>query len=122
MLAPMVKRLAAMGVVACFLSLGMFSCKRPNPPKGVVFAHDSAGAAVSGATVKLTSTGDKGAGILKATGTTDGSGKAYFNDFTLDAILNVTCTKVITAGDTLKGTGILKLVTGEETDADISMK
>jgi hypothetical protein len=65
MLVPMVKRLAAIGVVVCFFSFGFNACKKDDPPKGVVIATDSAGKAVSGATVKLTSTGDKGAGVIK---------------------------------------------------------
>lgn len=121
MLAKMVKRLAAMGVVACFFA-SVSSCKEKQPPTGVVIAVDSAGAAVSGATVKLTSTGDRGSGILKATGTTDGSGKARFEEFTLPAILNVTCTKVKAVGDTIKGTGILKLEEDKETEATITLK
>lgn len=121
MKALMVKRLAAIGVVVCFFAFS-FSCKRPDPPKGVVIAVDTTDKPVSGATVKLTSTGDKGAGVLKGTSTTDGEGKAYFNEFPLDAILNVTCTKVIAAGDTLKGTGILRLETGKENESRVTLK
>jgi hypothetical protein len=59
---------------------------------------------------------------LKASGVTDANGKAAFNDFTLPAILNVTCTKVKAPGDTLKGTGILKLEMNEEAEAKITLK
>ncbi len=121
MLAKMVKRLAAIGVVACFFA-PVSACKEKAPPTGVVIALDSAGTAISGATVKLTSRGDRGDGILKATGTTDGSGKAHFDEFTLPAILNVTCSKVKAVGDTLKGTGILKLEEDKETEATITLK
>lgn len=121
MLVKTVKRLAAIGVVAGFFALSP-SCKKKDPPTGVVIALDSAGKAVSGATVKLTSTGDRGAGILKATASTDGSGKARFEEFTLPAILNVSCSKVIAVGDTIKGTGILKLEEDKETEATITLK
>lgn len=121
MLAKMVKRLAAIGVVACFFA-ALPACRKKDPPTGVVTALDSAGKAVSGATVNLTSNGDKGAGILKATASTDGSGQARFDQFTLPAILNVTCYKVKAVGDTIKGTGILKLEEDKETETTINLK
>lgn len=121
MVLRMGKTLVATCFAACFFTFGT-SCKEEEPPRGVVLVLDSAEAPVSGATVRLSSTGDKGAGILKGTGTTDGSGKAYFNEFTLPAILNVYAYKVKTAGDTLKGTGILRLEMDEENESKVTIK
>jgi len=104
------------------LSYSVISCSKDKSVKGTVTVVDSAQNPVSGAIVQLSSNGYRGPGTIKASKSTDSQGNAYFNDFKLPAILYIYAYKEKTSGDTLVGTGILKLEEGKETTQIVTLK
>jgi hypothetical protein len=105
--------------------LQMVSCKPKDPPKLIVTVVDSADVKVVGATINITSSGYKNGkpqqGIVKASGVTDSDGSASF-DFKLDAIVNVKAYKLNAAGDSLKGSSMAKLISGEITECTVKIR
>lgn len=109
-------------ILATLVSLTFVeSCKPDSPPKLRVTAVDSAGTAVAGATLKITSNGTKGSGNVTADGTTGSDGTAEF-EFRLDAVVRIDAYKVIAAGDSIKGTTASKVEMNKTNEATVTLK
>lgn len=112
-----------------YLSLifGLFfaSCKDKDPTIAEVIVVDQAGAAVSGAKVRIyCSTGTQKTCDVEATGTSDASGM-FSTEFKLPAVLKIEATKTITDTSglpvTLLGEGYIKLVEHETVQQTVTM-
>jgi hypothetical protein len=105
--------------ISCFalLFIGLFfvlgtqtACQKQNTNCTCVITVDSTAypTPVSGAFVQLSAPH----GTVGSNGTTGSSGIVTFN-FALPAIFNVQVTRILKAGDTLKGSGIIQLQVGQ---------
>lgn len=127
------KKVPFLGLIAfvfiCIISFTFSSCKDPAPPKGIVYVLDSLDQPIEGATVQLRSTGYKGAGTIKGIKVTKANGAATFDDLKFPpqpdnrdvAILDIFAYKVVKT-DSLYGTGIIRLKSGETTEQKVTIR
>ena len=115
-------------ILSSFLFVGT-SCQKDTECKARVICHDSAGAAVSNASVLLYAvvkdpTDPKGQATytadVKATGSSDASGQVSFV-FKLPAIYDIRATTTV-GTRTFVGTGIIKLEEGTSVEKTVTLK
>lgn len=115
-------------ILSSFLFVGT-SCQKDTECKARVICHDSAGAAVSNASVLLYAvvkdpTDPKGQATytadVKATGSSDASGQVSFV-FKLPAIYDIRATTTV-GTRTFVGTGIIKLEEGKSVEKTVTLK
>ncbi|MCC7050214.1 MAG: hypothetical protein IT239_00325 [Bacteroidia bacterium] len=111
--------------VIVFSVVYMASCKPGDPPKLVVTVLDSAKNKVSGANIKISSSGFQNGkpkkGEVTGSGVTGSDGTASF-EFKLDGIVKVDAYIAGANGDSIKGSNMGKLITGQVSECEVVIR